>query len=254
MKNYILTSFFLKSYFKDLRTVVGLILAIIIPLFSINIIISFPDTSSVNQMDIDWYFFWNSFLVYSILFYRFMTVIISSDIISGDFSNKSVMILYSSPLSRSRIIILKIISMVLYLLFFEIISYLLFEIILYIFVDSAISLNFLIIGFSFNFLNILFGLSFSLFLSATTRNTIISALIPFIYLYVGPYLFGMINLDYLSYTYLSAKVANVISNFIKTGIFFFEFEDVLNLILLISIPFIIILITLIIFRKVDIRT
>jgi ABC-2 type transport system permease protein len=249
-----LISFFLKTYLKELRTVICLILAIIPPIYSINFIINFTETSSIDQIDIDSYFFWNSFLFISILLYRFATVIICSDIISGDFSNKSAMILYSLPLSRSRIIIFKIISMVVYLLILETISFLLFGSILLIVFNYSISLNIFLLGFLLNFFNILFGLSFSLFLSAVTRNTIISALIPFIYLYIGSQIFDMLNLEFLSYVYISGKVVNVVSNYIETGLFIFEFPDILSLILLISIPFIIILITLVSFKEMDIRT
>ena len=229
-------------------------MAIIPPLYSINVIINLLETQPINQTIINGYLFWDTFLFFSILLYQFTTIIIASDIISGDFSNKSAMILYSSPVSRSKIIVSKIISMVLYLLLLELLSFLFFEIILLIMVGSIVNLNILFLGFLFNFFNILFGLSFSLFLSATTRNTIISALIPFLYLYTGPQLFDIFNLELLSYRYHNSKVINVFSNFIETGTLIFEFEEILSLISLLFIPFVVMLITIIIFNKLDIRT
>ncbi|MFX0022731.1 MAG: hypothetical protein ACFE9S_10415 [Candidatus Hermodarchaeota archaeon] len=229
-------------------------MAIIPPLYSINVINNLLETQPIDQTIIDGYLFWNTFLFFSILLYRFTTIIIASDIISGDFSTKSAMLIYSSPVSRSKIVITKIISMVFYLSLLEILSFFIFGIILLIIAESIVSFNIIFLGFLINFLNILFGLSFSLILSATTRKTVISVLIPFLYLYTSPQLLDMFNLELLSYIYHNSRIINVISDFIEMGTLNLQFEDILSIFVVLLIPFLIILITIIIFNKIDIRT
>jgi len=65
---------------------------------------------------------------------------------------------------------------------------------------------------------------------------------------------NIFNLELLSYMYHNSKVLTVFSNFIETGTLIFEFEEILSLISLLSIPFVVILITIIIFNNLDIRT
>lgn len=253
-QEFLLITFFLKKYLKDLRTFICLIIIIVPPIYTIDVInLLFETETNIDQIVIDGYIYWNTFLVFSILIYRFFTIIISSDIISGDFSDRSAMILYSSPVSRNRIVISKIISMVIYLFLFQLISFIIFDIYLLIRVGTFVSVNMFLFGFFLNFLNVLFCLSFSLTLSALTKNTIISILVPFFYFYTGPQLFDIFDFELLSYTYHTAIVQNAISNFIESGVLNFGFEQLLSFILMISIPLVLIFVTIVIFNKSDIR-
>ena len=253
-QEFLLITFFLKKYLKDLRTIICLIIIIVPPIYTISIINHLFETETdINQIVIDDYIYWNAFLFFSILLYRFSTIIISSDIISGDFSDRSAMILYTTPVSRKRIVISKIFSMVIYLFLFQLISFITFYISLLLMVGTSVSVNFFLFGFFLNFLNVLFCLSFSLTLSALTKNTIISILIPFFYFYIGPQLFDIFDFELLSYTYYNAIVIEGISNFIESGVLNFGFEQFLSLILMICIPLVLIFITIVIFNKSDIR-
>lgn len=253
-QEFLLISFFLKKYLKDLRTIICLIIVIVPPIYTINIInLLIESETNINRIVIDGYIYWNGFLFFSTLLFRFSTIIISSDIISGDFSDRSAMILYTSPVSRNRIVISKVVSMVIYLFLFQLISFIIFDISLLVMIGTFVSVYIFLVGFFLNFLNILFCLSFSLTLSALTKHTIISILIPFIYFYIGPQLFDIFDFQLLSYPYHNAIVIEVISNFIDSGVLNFGFEQFLSLFLMICVPLVLIFMTLVIFNKSDIR-
>lgn len=253
-QEFILITFFIKKYFKDLRTIICLIIIFVPPIYTINFInLLIESETNINQVVIDGYVYWDVFLIYSILLFRFSTIIISSDIISGDFSDRSAMILYTTPVSRNRIVISKIISMVIYLFLFQLISFIVFDITLLVMVGTFVSVNYFLFGFFLNFLNVLFCLSFSLTLSALTKHTIISILIPFFYFYIGSQLFDIFDIQQLSYTYHITIVTEGISNYIDSGVLNFGFEQFLSLILMICIPVVLIFITIVIFNRSDIR-
>lgn len=251
----ILIRFFLKKYFKDLRTIICIIVALIPPIISYSTIQEILKTTiELDQIKFEYIVFWGYYINLSYILYYYLTIIIASDIISGDFSNKTAMVLYSMPVSRKRIVISKILSMIIYIAIFELISFIIFGILSLITVNITPSLESLILGFFILFINILFALFLSSLISALTRNTIISVLIPFFYVYLGNYLFSAVDMEALSYTSLGLKLINVIQNSIQTGTLILESEEIINLILLFLIPLIIFIIIIYVIKQRDIRT
>ena len=246
----ILTKFFFKKILKSWRTIFCVIM-IIFPVFTAYRMLN---SNPINtQYNID-YLFFNGFVGFSILLFRLMYIIIFSDIVSREFSNKFAMMLYSTPPSRKRILLSKVIAIILYSTALELMSFVIVGAVLLISTGLIVSLEILLIGFLMIFLTFLFSFSISFILSALTRNVIISILIPILYFFFVEQFFIVIGLEKFSYYYFVNRMIEVISNYLLSGAFILGIEEVSWLIGLFSFPAIMFLITIFIFSKLDIRT
>jgi len=248
-----LISFFLRSYRRDLRTIISIILSIIAPIYLINIIVNLSDSIIINQEFVDNYLFWGSFITYSIIIFRFISIIITSDIISGDFSHKRAMILYTLPISRGEIIFSKAITMMIYLFILQSLTLIISSLILWIMLGLIVSFNVFLLGLLISYLSALFYFSLTLLLSGTTRNTIVSALIPLIYVYIGPQIFSIFDLNQLSYVFHENNGRILLQYFIYGDFTGLNIEQISSFIILCVLPIIIIIITIFFFKQIDIR-
>jgi len=253
----ILTKFFFKKILKSWKTIFCVIM-IIFPVFTayhkLSFMLSNPSRyPTITQYDID-YLFFNSFVGFSILLFRLMYIIIFSDIVSGEFSNKFAMMLYSTPPSRKRILLSKVIAIILYSTALELLSFVIVGVGLLISTGLIVTLEVLLVGFLMVFLTFLFSFSISFMLSALTRNIIVSILIPILHFFFVEQFFIILDLENITYYYFVNMMNEVISNYLLTGAIILGIEEVSYLIGLISAPVIIFLITIFIFNKLDIRT
>ena len=211
------------------------------------------DSIIINQEFVDDFLFWESFLTYSIIMFKFISIIITSDIISGDFSNKRAMILYTLPISRGKIIFSKAITMMIYLFLLQSLTLIISALILWIMLGLFISFMVFLLGLLISYLSALFYFSLTLLLSGTTRNTIVSALIPLIYVYIGPQIFSILDLNQLSYIFHENNGRIFLEYFIFGDFTGLNIEQILSFIIMCILPIIIIIVTIFLFKQVDIR-
>ena len=153
-----------KKDFLSIKTLLCVSLSIIL------IIYSFIGIESFDQNILDTNIFWLGFIGagYSSPFFKFIPIIIAANLISGEFSSKTAMILYST-VSRNRILISKILFSIIHLLFILIFSFILFEIVVLLTMNLAVSINILLTGFFLIFIELIFWLALTLIFSALTR-------------------------------------------------------------------------------------
>jgi len=235
-----------KKEFLSIKTLLCVGLSIIIIIYSLSEIESF------DQNILDKNIFWLGFIGAGISspFFKFIPIIIAANLISGEFSSKTAMILYST-VSRNRILISKILFSIIHLLFIIIFSFLLFEIVVLLTMNLTISINILLAGFFLIFIELIFWLALTLVFSALTRSTLIA--LGFSYFYMS-----MSN----TFEYYGMKFLNY--NYFRKNVYYFFYETLFNqnsnyemlllsFIVLICAPVIIVLLIFYQFNKLDIR-
>lgn len=257
--NKILFKFYFKKRFVSIRSLVCILL-LIIPV--IYLIIDHKDLIKPNYVPsqnlINNAYFWSDFIgrtftIPALTSLTIIPIIMTLDIISGEFSNKTAMVLYSA-VSRNKVIRAKIIYLIVSLFIFVMVLFLSVEVITIILFKSIVSLNFLIVGFVLIFINLLFYLSFTFILSALTRNAIISFLIPFVYLFLGGVL-EFLDMKLFIYSYFGNNILEFFTDIlIHQEVIVYILPDLrLSFIIFFGLPFFIFLITFYEFKKVDIR-
>ena len=235
-----------KKEFLSIKTIICISFSIIL------IISSLIGIEQYDQNILDTNIFWLGFIGagYSSPFFKLIPIIIAANLVSGDFSSKTAMILYSTA-SRNRILISKILFSIIHLLFMIIFSFILFEIVILLTLNLTVSITILLAGFFLIFIELLFWLSLTLIISALTHSSLIALGIPYFYMSVSPTLeyYGMKFLNY---------------NYFRKNVYFFLYDSLFNqnstyemlllsFIILICVPIIIILFTFYQFNKLDIR-
>lgn len=207
----------------------------------------------VDQNILDQQIFWSGFIGtgYSNLFFKFIPIIIAVNLVSGEFSNKVAMGLYSM-VSRNRMLISKIIFSIVYLSLILIFSFVLFELVVLLTLGLTVSIDILVTGFFLIFLELIFWLLLTLSCSALTHNTLIALGVSYFYLSIAPTL-EYYKMTFLNYNYYRKNIYF----FLQRTLFDFQngsFENlILSFITLFSLPVIIILITFYGFKRLDIR-
>ncbi len=252
----VLFSFHFKKRFISIRTLVCMILSITPTFYILINIQAFIDpNTAIDQNFLDGAIFWSGFIGQKTMvsFFRMIPVIIAVDIISGEFSNKTAMILYST-VPRNRVLLTKIIFLISYMLFFVLFSFISFGIVFLFKFNLIVSINFLITGFSLIFIDFTFILSLTVIFSALNRNTIISFLIPLLYINVEP-IFVSLEMELLSYSYYKENIYYSLERILFIGkSIIIDGNIILSLIVFFSAPIIIFLITFYGFKQLDIRT
>lgn len=251
----VLFSFHFKKRFISIRTLVCMILSITPTFYILINIQAFIDpNTAIDQNFLDVAIFWSGFIGQKTMvsFFRMIPVIIAVDIISGEFSNKTAMILYST-VPRNRVLLTKIIFLISYMLFFVLFSFISFGIVFLFKFNLIVSINFLITGFSLIFIDFTFILSLTVIFSALNRNTIISFLIPLLYINVEP-IFESLEMELLSYSYYKNNIYSFFERILFDYPVHIYGDTILTFIVFFSAPVIIFLITFYGFKQLDIRT
>jgi len=235
-----------KKEFLSIKTLICIGLSIILIIYSLSGIEFF------DQNILETNIFWLGFIGagYSSPFFKFIPIIIAANLVSGEFSSKTAMILYST-VSRNRILISKIIFSIIHLLFIIIFSFLLFEIVVLLTMNLTISINILLMGFFLIFIELIFWLALTLIFSALTHSALIALGFSYFYMSISP-TFEYYNMKFLNY------------NYFRKNIYFFFYETLFNqnsnyemlllsFIIVICAPVIIVLLIFYQFNKLDIR-
>jgi ABC-type transport system involved in multi-copper enzyme maturation permease subunit len=235
-----------KKEFLSIKTLLCISLSIILVIYSLVGIESF------DQNILDTNIFWLGFIGagYSSPFFKFIPIIIAANLISGEFSSKTAMILYST-VSRNRILISKIIFSIIHLLFIIIFSFLLFEIVVLLTMNLTVSIDILLAGFFLIFIELIFWLALTLIFSALARNALAALGFSYFYMSISP-TFEYYHMKFLNY------------NYFRKNIYFFFYETlfnqnsnyemlILSFTIVICMPIIIVLVTFYQFNKLDIR-
>jgi len=249
----VLISFYFKKFFKSFRVKLCFIFILIPLAYSFIDIQNYINSSvEINQLILDNSIFLRGFLSFSLIYYNITTIIISCDIISEEFSNRTAMVLYSTT-SRKKILISKIIFIILLLMFFELTSFISFGILSTFTLGLMISPIIFILGFFLILINMLFIFSLTFFFSALTRNTVVALLIPFFYNY-SEQLFILSDLKFLSYSQQLNNLISFIQNIITNGNSSIKYYELtVSFIIFFTLPIIFIVITFYTFKKLDIR-
>ena len=235
-----------KKEFLSIKTLICIGLSIILIIYSLSGIEFF------DQNILETNIFWLGFIGagYSSPFFKFIPIIIAANLVSGEFSSKTAMILYST-VSRNRILISKIIFSIIHLLFIIIFSFLLFEIVVLLTMNLTISINILLMGFFLIFIELIFWLALTLIFSALTHSALIALGFSYFHMSISPTL-EYYNMKFLNY------------NYYRKNIYFFLYDTLFNqnsnyemlllsFIIVICAPVIIVLVTFYQFNKLDIR-
>lgn len=259
IKEYLyLQKVFFPFYFKtrviSIRTIICILLSLIplsYTLISIDAIIR--SHIIVNQIILDNEIFWWGFIGATFFspYFLMIPLIIAADIVSGEFSNRTAMVLYST-VSRNKVLLSKIMFLLVYLLIFLLIPLISFGIMSLILFNLTVSMNILINGFFLVLVSSIFILSLTFTFSALTRSSIISFLIPFLYFSFEP-VFELFNVEFLSYSYFRKNIYLFLQNIFFNESFIVN-DLVLSYIVFFGAPIIVFIITFYGFKRLDIRT
>ncbi len=242
-----LFSFYLKKRILSIRFILCI-------LFSI--LISFSQSTfgrTISSQYLDEYIFWQNFIgVFSLaIFPLYFPIIITADIVSGEFSNRSAMIIYSTE-SRTKILSIKLLIMIISIFILTLFYFLTFLIIAFIKTGIFVSIHIFLIGFLITFIEFLFISSLTFMTSALTRNTLVSFILPFFYINLTSFL-EYYELELLAYNSYKMKVISFFENFLFNEQIIFSIVKNISLIIFFGLPILIMLITLYCFKQLDIR-
>lgn len=248
-----LFAFYLKKGIFSLQFIVCILFSLI-PIM--QIIFLYPEITIHSQNSIN-SFFWHDFVGNALMtspFFSLISIFLAADIVSGEFSNKSAMILYSIG-SRTKILIIKILYLLFSIFILTVISFLTFTIYGHIKFEMIAETRFYLAGFLIVFFNLLFYVSLTLMCSALIRKSLIAFIIPLLYIFLqSGFLFESFDLDLLSYSYYKLRVydlcQSVVYSHFETSM---TIGTIFDLFIFFALPLMIFLITLYSFQQIDIR-
>ena len=201
-------------------------------------------------------FYWNRFIEPPSIFFswlRVLPVIIAADIVSGEFSNKSAMVIYATE-SRNKILAIKLLSAGISLFILMIFHFSSFIVMIYIRTNFLVSIPFILTGFLIIFIQLISYLALTFMISALTRNVSISFILPLFYLIIESFLEDL-ELELLSYSSYTVEVFYFFENLIFkfNGYFTFSSVTVICIVVFFGLPILVMLITFYAFKQLDIR-
>lgn len=181
-----------------------------------------------------------------------ISIIITADLVSGEFSNRTAMVLYTN-INRKTIVRAKIEFLVVSLVIYVSLLWISLIIATSLLFHSVISFNYLITGYILVFTHLLFYVSFSFLLSSLTQNTFAAFLVPFFYLYFGGF-FIALDMELLSYNYYGNTVFSFFTDVLFNNYTINDFPLlVFSFIMYFGLPIILFIVTYFEFKKIDIR-
>jgi len=243
-----LFSFYLKKRILSIKFIFCILFSILIS-FSQSTIFG----RTISNQNLDEYIFWQKFLgAFSLaIFPLYFPIIITADIVSGEFSNKSAMIIYSME-SRTKILSIKLLILIISIFILNLFFFLTFLIIAFIKTSIFVSIHIFLIGFLITFIEFLFISSLTFMISALTRNTLVSFILPFFYISITSFL-EYFELELLSYNSYKMTVISFFENFLFNKQIIFSIVKNISLIIFFGLPILIMLITFYCFKQLDIR-
>ena len=240
--------FYMKKNILSVKFIVCIIL-LFIPIF--QTLSELEYRIILNQRNLDKEIFWRDFIGIYGSYLTLISVILTADIVSGEFSNRSAMIIYATE-SRYKILTIKLLSLIFTLLILVLFYFSVILIGIFIKTELLISINILMTGFLFIFVELILYSSLTFLVSTLTRNIAISFIFPFFYVISEGFL-EELELGLLSFNSYILKVFDFFENLI-----FFERID-LNAVTFFCLLFffgasiLIILITFYTYNQLDIR-
>jgi hypothetical protein len=181
----------------------------------------------------------------------YLPIIITADIVSEEFSNRSAMIIYSME-SRSRILSIKLLCLITSIFILNLSYFLPFLIFTFIRSSIFVSFHIFLMGFLIIFIEFIFISSITFMTTALTRNTFVSFIFPFFYISLETYL-DYFELGLLSYTSYQMKVISFFELFFFNEQIVFSTVKSFSIIMFFGLPISIMLITFYSFKQLDIR-
>ena len=244
-----LFSFYLKHRILSIMFIVCLILSLIDIFLILN---QYNFRNVTTQFDLDEMLYWEDFVDRSIyLFLQFIPVIIAGDIVSGEFSNKSAMIIYATE-SRNKILAIKLLCVVLSIFILTLFYFSTFLIMIFIRTDLLVSIDIFLTGFLIIFIQFIFISSLTFMISALTRNVVLSFILPFSYVIIETFLEDL-ELGLLSYSSYTVKVIYFFKNLIFYEKIVLSNVTIICIIVFFGLSILILLITFYAFKQLDIR-
>ena len=182
-----------------------------------------------------------------------ISIIITADLVSGEFSNRTAIVLYSN-INRNTFIRAKIEFLVVSLVIYVSLLWISLIIATSILFHAVISFNHLITGYVLVFTLLLFYVSFSFLLSSLTQNTFVAFLVPFFYIYFSDF-FIALDMELLSYNYYRDTVFSFFKDVsIHSNCTINDFPLlVFSLFMYFGLPIILFIVMYFEFKKIDIR-
>ena len=201
--------------------------------------------------------FWGDFM--GGLFYNqflpvlpLIAIIITADAVSGEFSNRTAIVLYTN-ISRKAMIRAKIEFIVISLVIYTSLLWISLTLATLLLFHAVISFTYLITGYVLVLAHLLFYASFSFLLSALTRNSFVAFLVPFFYLYFGGF-FVELDMALLSYDNYGNILYSFFSDVKTTNYIINDFPLlVFSFIMYFGLPIILFIVTYFEFKMIDIR-
>ncbi len=243
--------FYLKKRILSIKFIVCFML-LLIPIFQILNDLDYRIID--NQRELDKMIFWGDFIgFYSIfgMFLLFIPVIVAADIVSGEFSNKSAMLIYATE-SRHKILTIKSLSLMISIFILMLFYFSAFLIMIFIKTDLLVSIHIFLMGFLFIFIVMIFYSSFTFMVSALTRSVTLSFIIPFFYLIINTFLEGF-ELGLLSFFSYTLRAFYFFENLIFYEQITLSTVTIFCLIVFFGVSIMIMLLTFYIFNQLDIR-
>ena len=246
-----LFSFYLKKNILSMKFIICIILSLI-PLF--QILDYYKSRYVFNQSIIDEQLYWEDFIEMISYFFsvlRLLPVIIAVNVVSGEFSNKSAMIIYTTE-SRNKILAIKLLCLIISILILILFYFSAFLIMIFNKTELLVSINIFLIGFLILFIGSIFISSLTFMISALTRNILASFILPIFYIFIEVYLEDL-ELGLLSYSSYTIKVIYFFENLIFHEQIILSSIKIICIIAFFGIPILIILITFYSFKQQDLR-
>jgi len=248
-----LFSFYLKKRILSIKFILCILLSLVLVFTSF---FSSYIEENISSLNLDSAVFWQDFLgIFSLfIFPLYFPIIISADIVSGEFSNRSAMIIYSME-SRTKILSIKLLSLIISIFILNLFYFLTFLIIVFIRIGIFISIHIFLIGFLIIFIESMFISLITFMISTFTRNTFVSFILPFSYISISIATFlEYLELELLSYNFYKMKVVSFFEYFLFNEQIIFSIVNTISIIIFFGLPILIVLITFYGFRQLDIRT
>ncbi|KKN41383.1 hypothetical protein LCGC14_0723790 [marine sediment metagenome] len=176
--------FYLKKSILSVKFIVCVIL-LLIPIFQLLYNLEFMFIE--NQRGVDKEIFWINFTGISDGILLLTSVIMAADIVSGEFSNRSAMIVYATE-SRYKILTIKSLCLIISIFILMLFYFSAIFIMIFIKTDLLVSTHIYIAGFLLNFIEMMVYSSLTFMISALTRSISLSFIFPFFYILIDPFL------------------------------------------------------------------
>lgn len=248
-----LFSFYLKHRILSIKFILCIMLSVLL-LFDFYNTFNFKSLITTQIKYNDETLYWRYFIVLpSILFtfLRVLPVIITADIVSGEFSNKSAMIIYATE-SRNKILCIKLLCVVTSIFILMLFYFSTFLIMIIIRTNFLVSVPIFLMGFLIIFTQLIFYLSLTFMISALTQNITLSFILPFFYSIIEMFLEDL-ELELLSYSSYTVNVISFFENIIFNEQIIFSSVTVICIVVFFGLPILVMLITFYAFKQLDIR-